>query len=192
LRGRLLRPLSARLLPPTYAELAGIVDRRGLLAFNGRSRKPQLELARKLGIESIPNSGGGCVLTERRFGYKVRDMFRFAGDSFPTMNDAALLRYGRHMRRSPEFKIVVGRSEEDNQAIEALAREGDLMFYPPDETNYVGPVVLVRGKAAKADWPATAMSNRASFCLWRFETTGETPSGTWRVGRSIPARCPNT
>jgi len=153
LRGRLLRPLSARLLPPTYAELAGIVDRRGLLAFNGRSRKPQLELARKLGIESIPNSGGGCVLTERRFGYKVRDMFRFAGDSFPTMNDAALLRYGRHMRRSPEFKIVVGRSEEDNQAIEALAREGDLMFYPPDETNYVGPVVLVRGKAAKADWP---------------------------------------
>ena len=40
LQGLLLRPLSAKLLPETQPEIAGIVDRSRLLGFHGRGRKP--------------------------------------------------------------------------------------------------------------------------------------------------------
>jgi hypothetical protein len=153
LRGRLLRPLSAKLLTPTWPELAGTVDRSKLLAITGRSRRPQKKLARRLGIGDIPDATGGCVLTEKRFGDKVRDMFGNAGEGFPTLNDARLLSFGRHLRSSPDFKIVVGRSKEDNDALENIAEENDLVFRSPDEKVYRGPVVLVRGGASKAHWP---------------------------------------
>src|SRR5512136_2482933 len=48
LTGRLLRPLSARLLPPTIPEQEGKVDRSRLLSISGRSRQRQIELAREL------------------------------------------------------------------------------------------------------------------------------------------------
>ncbi|MEF8836743.1 MAG: hypothetical protein V5A87_02695, partial [Candidatus Bipolaricaulota bacterium] len=47
---RLLRPLSAKLLSPTLPEERGWVDRDKLLDIECRSRKVQLELAEKLGI----------------------------------------------------------------------------------------------------------------------------------------------
>ena len=51
LEGRLLRPLSAKLLDPTDVEKEGLIDREKLYDFHGRNRKPQLELAKKLGID---------------------------------------------------------------------------------------------------------------------------------------------
>jgi len=46
----LLRPLSAKLLPPTRPEREGWVDRERLYGFHGRTRKPQMELAARYGI----------------------------------------------------------------------------------------------------------------------------------------------
>ena len=60
LDGRLLRPLSAKLLPPTIPEREGLVDRERLEAINGRSRHRQMELARELGIVDWPQPAGGC------------------------------------------------------------------------------------------------------------------------------------
>ncbi|UCD64414.1 MAG: hypothetical protein JSW34_02985, partial [Candidatus Zixiibacteriota bacterium] len=54
LKGKLLRPLSARLCRPTEAELSGLVDRDKLEAIQGRSRKRQMELARQFGLEDYP------------------------------------------------------------------------------------------------------------------------------------------
>lgn len=71
LEGRLLRPLSALLLEPTIPEREGIVNRDHLYGFHGRSRRPQQELARKLGIDFYPSSGGGCLLTDPVFGRKT-------------------------------------------------------------------------------------------------------------------------
>ena len=139
LRGRLLRPLSARLMTPTLAEMSGLVDRSALPALSGRSRRGQMKLADDLELDSLPGASGGCVLTELRFGDKVRDMFEHCGDEQPTLNDAELLRFGRHMRRTDGFKIVVGKSRLDNLAIESLAQKGDLLFATPDESLYVGP-----------------------------------------------------
>lgn len=63
LKGKLLRPLSAKLLPTTVAERRGLVDRNRLLSIQGRSRKPQFALAREYGITVYPSPAGGCLLT---------------------------------------------------------------------------------------------------------------------------------
>ena len=154
LRGRLLRPLSAKLLPPTYPELAGTVDRSGLLAIQGRSRRQQIELADKLGFDEIPCSSGGCLLTIPRYAEKVRDLYSHADGGVPGLNDAKLLRVGRHFRFAPEFKVVVGRNHSDNLALGALALQDDLVFSPPEEIN--GPVVLARGRVPASQWPRIA------------------------------------
>ncbi|MHA1263211.1 MAG: hypothetical protein ACTSSA_14200, partial [Candidatus Freyarchaeota archaeon] len=54
LEGKIVRPLSAKLLPKTEAEKKGWIDRNKLLAIRGRSRKPQIALAEKLGISDYP------------------------------------------------------------------------------------------------------------------------------------------
>ena len=46
----LLRPLSAQLLPPTKPEIEGWVNREKLLNYSGRSRKPQMSLAKQFGL----------------------------------------------------------------------------------------------------------------------------------------------
>src|SRR3990170_4969821 len=46
LKGRILRPLSAMLLPETEIEKKGLVKREELLDIRGRSRKPQIKLAK--------------------------------------------------------------------------------------------------------------------------------------------------
>ena len=66
LQGRILRPLSAQLLPETTPEKDGSVDRSRLLAIEGRSRKPQMELVEKYGIKEFPEPAGGCLLTDHR------------------------------------------------------------------------------------------------------------------------------
>ena len=152
LRGRLLRPLSAKLLPPTFPELKRIVDRSKLLDLSGRSRKRQIELARNLGIDDLPGSGGGCALTEKAFGNRARDIFIHAPEGLPTCDDALLLRFGRHFRKHPSFKIVVGRNMSDNDRLEASAKPGDLLFTTPDRKRYVGPIALARGTIPHDDW----------------------------------------
>ena len=69
--GRLLRPLSAKLLLPTEAEKKGLVDRRKLLDIQGRSRKRQLALAKKWGIDWYSTPAGGCLLTDPEFSKKL-------------------------------------------------------------------------------------------------------------------------
>ena len=49
----MLRPLSPLLLEPTLPETEGFVDRDRLLGLNGRSRKPQMELAAKIQLQGI-------------------------------------------------------------------------------------------------------------------------------------------
>lgn len=113
--GKILRPLSARILPETDVERQGLVDRERLLDFSGRSRKPQMQLARELGIHSYPAPAGGCLLTDKNFSIRLRDLFDHEA-SF-TVNDIHLLKFGRHIRLDDKVKIVVGRTRGDNESI---------------------------------------------------------------------------
>lgn len=115
LEGRLLRPLSAKLLEPTIPEIEGIVNRGHLYDFSGRSRKPQQALAAKYGIDYYPESGGGCILTEKSYLRRYQDLAGHIGEDAVTLKDLKTFKTGRHMRLPGGTKIVVGRSEVENR-----------------------------------------------------------------------------
>jgi tRNA-specific 2-thiouridylase len=141
LEGYLLRPLSARILPPTGPETEGWVDRDRLKAFQGRGRRPQIELAAAFGIDTYPTPAGGCLLTDPLYSARLKDLMEHK-PAF-TVNDAWLLRTGRHFRLSPGVTLVVGRREDENGRLEILAGEGDLLLKLASDP---GPVGLLRGK----------------------------------------------
>ena len=66
LDGRLLRPLSAKLLKPTIPEQEGKVDRSRLLDISGRGRLRQIALAGELGIVRVAAARGRLLLPHRR------------------------------------------------------------------------------------------------------------------------------
>ncbi len=144
LEGKLLRPLSAKLLPMTEAEKRGWVDRGKLLAIEGRTRKPQIALAKKFGITDYPSSGGGCLLTYKEFASKVRDLLKHREKV--TMKDMQLLKVGRHFRFG-ENKIIVGRNERENKMLISLKDKSDYAF---DVPNVGSPITILQDKKTDA------------------------------------------
>jgi len=139
--GLVLRPLSAKALKPTIAEEKLWVDREKLFGITGRSRKIQFELAEKFGIKEYLTPAGGCLLTDREFGKKVKDLLLHQPDF--DRNDLRLLILVRHFRLSPEAKLVAGKNDEENKKIIGLARPPDLLIRTD---NVPGPAGLLRGK----------------------------------------------
>jgi len=141
LEGLVLRPLSAKLLSETIPESRGWIDRNKLLKFSGRQRRPQMDLAKDLGIEKYPNAAGGCLLTDPGFSERIRDLI---SHQILSIDNIELLKIGRHFRFSDEAKLVVGRNEKENEELALLAREGDYLFLPNEKL--AGPTSLGRGK----------------------------------------------
>jgi len=135
LQGKLLRPLSAKLLGETDAEKKGLVDRKRLLDIDGRQRKVQLELAKKYNLSFFPTPAGGCLLCEREFASKLLDLFKYGKRIKPT--DIALLKIGRHFRFN-RCKIIVGRNDKENKE---LKRFRGLKLEPAN--NLPGPTALL-------------------------------------------------
>jgi tRNA-specific 2-thiouridylase len=125
LKGKVLRPLCANLLEPTQAEKAGIVDRKRLLSIQGRSRKPQIALARSFRIKNYPCPAGGCLLTDKSFARRLKDSLDHGEDS---MRHILLLKIGRHLRLPGKAKVVAGRNQEENEALLSLALPSELKF----------------------------------------------------------------
>ena len=139
LGGYILRPLCAKKLPETIPEREGLVDRERLLAFAGRSRKPQLQLAQEFGVTEFPAPAGGCLLTDKIFSRRVSDLFDHQ-NSYPEKH-LDLLKYGRHLRLDSQTKIVVGRTRQDNQQISrCIDPERDMVLKVND---YPGPLVVM-------------------------------------------------
>src|SRR3990170_6039316 len=143
LKGRILRPLSARLLPETEAERKGLVDRAKLLKIRGRSRKPQIKLAAEFNIKDYPCPAGGCLLTDKEFAKKLRDLFEHKKRI--NLEDVLLLKVGRHFRFG-ENKIIVGRNEAENKVLLAKKGKSDFSFEVPD---IAGPTTLLQGRKIK-------------------------------------------
>ena len=146
LQGLILRPLSARLLPPTVPEKEGWVDREKLLNIQGRSRKPQIQLAAHYGIEDYPAPAGGCLLTDPAFARRIKDLMAHQPEF--NLPDVYLLKSGRHFRFSPKVKLVVGRNEIENQKIENLSQPGDRFIRV---VHHPGPLSLLRGEAGAGE-----------------------------------------
>ena len=139
LGGLILRPLCASHLPPTVPETEGVVDRSRLLSIRGRSRKVQLALARERGLSEVPCVSGGCMLADKTFAKRVRDLFEHKKDY--DMRDLRLLKLGRHFRIDGGTKFIVGRNEMENLELESLAGS-DLLFRPQ---TVPGPSALLDG-----------------------------------------------
>lgn len=140
LEGRIVRPLSAGLLPATEPERDGLIRREDLGMIRGRSRRPQLALAAEYGIDDPPNAGGGCLLTDPAFGLRAKDLFSHT--ETPSVNDIDLLKVGRHFRLDKDAKLIVGRDHTENETIKALALDDDTIL---EAVGVMGPASMIRG-----------------------------------------------
>ncbi len=141
LKGRVLRPLSAKLLKPTIYELEGLIDRQRLYGLSGRSRTPQMELARDFGLTEYPAPAGGCLLTDPLYSYRLKEML--SHNPSPSVRDINFLRIGRHFRIPNGYKIIVGRDERENNIIQTLADDDYLLWVE----GCGSPLTIITGSA---------------------------------------------
>jgi hypothetical protein len=144
--GRILRPMSARLLPETPMEKEGLVDRSRLLDIQGRTRRRQAEFAEAWGLTDYPPSGGGCLLTEKSFSGRLRDLFLHQPEA--TVTDVELLKLGRQFRLSPNARLTLGRDQGSNEKIKGIARPTDILLR---SASFTGPLGLVSGRPEATD-----------------------------------------
>lgn len=145
---RLLRPLSAHNLAPTLPEREGWVDRERLHGFSGRSRQPQIELARRFGFTDWAQPAGGCCfLTDENYSRKLADLWSARGERRYELDDIMLLKVGRHVRPEPHYKLIVGREEGENNFLEGYRRE----FHHIRILSHNGPLTLVDGNPGEDD-----------------------------------------
>ncbi|MDD5417444.1 MAG: hypothetical protein PHW96_00970 [Candidatus Nanoarchaeia archaeon] len=139
LKGILVRPLSAKHLKETIPEQKKWINRTKLFGITGRSRKQQLELAKKYNITEEYYAGGGCLLTNKVFARRLRDLFEYSEDS---LRNIALLCIGRHFRLG-NTKIIVGRNEKENEILRKKKKTSESLF----EVKGIGsPVTLLIGE----------------------------------------------
>lgn len=144
--GKLLRPLSAKLLTPTEPELSGLIDRDQLEAIQGRSRKRQIELANQFGLDDYPTPAGGCLLTDHGYSNRLRDLM--AHSDRLTFEDLNLLRVGRHFRLDANTKIMVGRDEKENNQLRGLTRDH---HYQVELIDIASPLTLLAGDPSESN-----------------------------------------
>ncbi len=137
--GILVRPLCARNLEPTQAELDGIIDRQQLLNFSGRNRKPQMELAEKFGIRDYPSPAGGCTLTDPIQGERIKNYYAEHEDIVAA--DIRFLLVGRQFKLPTGGWLIVGRNHQENMRITDLRQPDDWILEPDD---FPGPTVILR------------------------------------------------
>jgi tRNA-specific 2-thiouridylase len=160
LKGYILRPLSAQLLPETIPEQNGWVDRSRLLSISGRSRNQQINLAAEWGITNYPSPAGGCLLTQENFSNRLEKYFLLPGET--QIEDLHILKYGRHFYLDEDTLLVVGRNQHENQQLEQLATDNDYLFKVIDRP---GPLGLLRKNLSK---PAAAVIYLAAAIVARY------------------------
>lgn len=143
--GLLLRPMSAKMLAPSIAEINGWVDRERLEGITGRSRERQMELAKEIGLEDFESPGGGCLLTDENFSKKMVDFIKH--DTFE-VRDITLMKFGRHLRLSDGAKLVVGRNQEENEHLQNIEND---KYYHIKTVGVPGPHAMLSKNASEAD-----------------------------------------
>jgi len=139
LQNKILRPLSAQLLPPTDFEISGKISREKLEKISGRSRKSQLNLAKKFGIENFPTAAGGCILTDPKFAERGKKLLEISQNARAV--DFQILKFGRFFVFENSAIILVGRNFAENLELKSRATAGDFLV---KMKNAAGGTALVR------------------------------------------------
>ena len=140
LKGRLVRPMSAKLLEPTIPEQEGKLDREKLLDISGRGRERQIALAAEFGIVDYPSPAGGCKLTEEGFCRKLKDLKDHEGLGDRRLVE--LLLVGRRFRFPDGSSVNLGRDRNDNQVLKGLVTEDGSAMIGRDNDVPRAPVVV--------------------------------------------------
>jgi len=148
--GRLVRPLSAKLLDPTVPEMEGILDREKLLDISGRRRERQIALARSFGLEDYPSPAGGCKLTEEGFAKRLRDLMEHEGLRDRRLVD--LVTTARRFRLPGGASLMLGRDRSENEILLKNAALGALL----EPVGVSGPTALVPAPYSREDIAAAA------------------------------------
>lgn len=122
----IVRPLCAKLLPESKPEREGWIDREKLLGLNGRTRRPQIQLAQEWGLVEYPSPAGGCLLTEPNYSYRLKVLEKDGLLENEYSFLFKLARRGRFFRLGKEKYLFVGREKEDNLKISEYKDKGSL------------------------------------------------------------------
>ena len=107
----LLRPMSAKLLEPSFPEKMGWVNREHLLDVSGRGRTRQLEMIKEYGFKYFEKPGGGCLLTQDSVALKIKDLISHRQMHF---EDIEMVKVGRYLVLENGARCVIARNKEEN------------------------------------------------------------------------------
>ena len=160
----LLRPLCAKNLEPTLPEREGWVERERLKDFTGRGRKPQMRLAAEFGFTDYAQPAGGCCfLTNESYSVKLQDLWDNRGNREYEIDDIMLLKVGRHIRPSSEFKLIIAREEGENNFLSGYQNQ----FQSIKTVSHAGPLALVEGARLNPEQIELACAITARFSKGR-------------------------
>ena len=177
--GKIVRPLSGRLLPESDAERQGLIDRNDLLALRGRSRKEQMALAQQWGIQDYPSPAGGCRLTDPQFAGRVAALTKMGLLSVPVLR---AVRHGRFFPLDGGSFALVGRNHEDNQRLERDAPAGALLLRIEDRP---GPLACLIGAPSTevGTGPSIEALTEAKRLVVRYSRFDDLPLSQVQVAR---------
>ncbi|MFA5645971.1 MAG: hypothetical protein WDA18_06415 [Candidatus Ratteibacteria bacterium] len=181
LEGKIVRPLSAGFLSPSEPERDGTLDRTKFPAIRGRSRREQLKLAALYGITNYTSAGGGCLLTEKIFGARIKELFLRWPHS--TRDDIYLIKHGRVFWKGNTL-LVMGRDQEENTIISSCADSNDILL---ELEEIPSPLLLIRGSSSSETVqeakslllryaPKARETENPSFRIWRGKEEKKEPS----------------
>ncbi len=145
LKGLLIRPLSARLLGASELEKSGLINRAKLEGISGRSRARQFTLAEKYGIKNFPTPAGGCLLTNKEYGQKLKLLLDFQEKI--GQKEINLLKAGRVFKFKDNI-LVIGRNAMDNKLLHKNFTQSMALIDPKDVP---GPTTIILGRHNQKD-----------------------------------------
>lgn len=140
----LLRPMSAKLLEPSFPEKMGWVEREKLLDISGRGRHRQLEMIKNYGFKYYEKPGGGCLLTQDSVADKIKDLISHRRMNF---EDIDMVKFGRYMVLENGARCVISRNEEENMKLNRHNPKMEQIVL----LDCVGPVGIIETNASLED-----------------------------------------
>ncbi|MCD4814063.1 tRNA 4-thiouridine(8) synthase ThiI [bacterium] len=157
LDGLVVRPLSAKLLPPTIPQTEGWVAEEFLLDIGGRGRKRQMALAQEWGLQDYSTPAGGCLLTDSGYSRKLKNLLE---SDMLDIENCHWIQLGRFFNLSEKCKLVVARNEKECKLLVKHSRTEDYIIEPREGK---GPTALLRGVGSE-DHAGLANAIVAYYC----------------------------
>ena len=107
-----------------------------------------MALAAQYGFKEYAQPAGGCCfLTNEQYSHKLADLWATRGTKQYDLDDIMLLKVGRHLRPRPNFKLIVGRDDGENNFLNGYRKRFTHLY----ATSHEGPLVLIDGSVDEAD-----------------------------------------